>query len=530
MVKMMKQEKQTALYCRISREDEYSDISSSIETQKVYLKRYAQNNQFRRLNYYIDDGYSGTDFNRPGFNELKKAIEENLIDTVITKDLSRLGRDYLITGYYIEQYFPENNVRYIAVNDQVDTAIKENDFAPFRNIMNEWYARDISKKIRSAYHTKALNGEFTGAYPPYGYKKKSKNKHQLIVNEQEASVVIDIFQLFIDGNSVYHIARYLEEKQILTPRAALYQNTGIYKTKSTINHPYQWSEKTIINILKNETYIGYIISQKHQTTSYKNKKLIYNPKNKWIIARNKHKPIIDIETFNEAQNIFLKKKRKPLKYHENIFRGKVRCDMCGRTFVLTVREDRNTYGTLECSTYRKYGKRRCLSHYITYESLALQITENLNQLLLVLNNKRNNLLNYIKHQQQFEHKINTNKSKISNTQDRIVEIDKLLKKTYEKYLLDKLDDDMFYDIKQSYMDERATLLNFEKLVNEELIRYQQHEKNINSFIDKLIEFDSFDLLTQKMMDELIDHIVVKQAKDENDKRNIEIYYKFIGKI
>jgi len=210
----MKTNRITALYCRISREDEMTDVSSSIETQKAYLKRYANQNKYENIKFYIDDGHSGTNFDRPGFMELKKDIENQLVSTAITKDLSRLGRDYLTTGYYMEHYFPVNNVRYIAVNDQVDTEKEDNDFAPFRNIMNEWYARNISKKIRSAYKTKALNGEFTGPYSSYGYNKDSKDKHKLIIDKKQAEVVKLIYKLYLDGLTVYKISIVLKYKKI----------------------------------------------------------------------------------------------------------------------------------------------------------------------------------------------------------------------------------------------------------------------------------------------------------------------------
>ena len=196
---IMKENNITALYCRISREDELISESSSIETQKAYLSRYSNSNKLYNIRYYIDDGFSGSNFDRPGFMELKKDIENKLVSIVITIDLSRLGRDYLTTGYYIEHYFPLNGVRYIAINDQVDTDKKDNDFAPFRNIMNEWYARDISKKIRSAYKTKALNGEFTGPYPSYGYSKDPKDKHKLIISKKQAEVVKLVFKLYLEG-------------------------------------------------------------------------------------------------------------------------------------------------------------------------------------------------------------------------------------------------------------------------------------------------------------------------------------------
>lgn len=217
----MEKEKITALYCRISREDELNNISSSIETQKAYLKRYANQHRLYNIKYYIDDGYSGTNFDRPGFGALQNDIENGQIEVVITKDLSRLGRDYLTTGYYIEHYFPTNSVRYIAINDQVVTLLNDNDFAPFRNIMNEWFARDISKKIRSAYHTKALNGEFTGPYPPYGYDKDPENKNHLLINSAQAIIVRKIFNLYVRGISIYGISKELRTEKVLSPRANL---------------------------------------------------------------------------------------------------------------------------------------------------------------------------------------------------------------------------------------------------------------------------------------------------------------------
>ena len=250
----MKTNKITALYCRISREDELIQESSSIETQKAYLSRYANSNKFYNIRYYIDDGYSGSNFDRPGFMELKKDIESQLVSIVITKDLSRLGRDYLTTGYYIEHYFPVNNVRYIAVNDQVDTEKEDNDFAPFRNIMNEWYARDISKKIRSAYKTKALNGEFTGPYPSYGYNKDLKDKHKLIINKKQAEVVRLIYKLYLKGVTVYKISKVLKDRKILTPRAELHKKYGVYITENVKKYPYDWATQSILSVLKNKVY------------------------------------------------------------------------------------------------------------------------------------------------------------------------------------------------------------------------------------------------------------------------------------
>jgi site-specific DNA recombinase len=352
----------TALYCRISREDELIKESSSIETQKAYLNRYANQNKYYHTKYYVDDGYSGTNFERPGFLELKNDIENCKVSTVITKDLSRLGRDYLATGYYIEHYFPLYDIRYIAINDQVDTDKNDNEFAPFKNIMNEWYAKDISKKIRSAYRTKAFNGEFTGSYAPYGYDKNPKNKHQLVISPNKAQVVKTIFKFYLEGMSIYKISRMLKDEKILTPRADLYKHYGTYESIHTTNFPYEWDAQTIMNILLNEVYIGTIICNKHQTKTFKTKQLKQNPKNEWIISRHKHEPIIDDLTFQKVQDLMRINKRLPKTDHMNILKGKVRCNECGKTLSLSMRNDRKVHGTFSCGTYRRYGKERCSSH------------------------------------------------------------------------------------------------------------------------------------------------------------------------
>ena len=310
-VRIMETNKITALYCRISREDDLSDISSSIETQKAYLQRYANQNKYYNTRFYVDDGYSGANFDRPGFVNLASDIENNLIGMVLTKDLSRLGRDYLTTGYYMEHYFPLHKVRYIAINDQVDTDKKDNDFAPFRNIMNEWYARDISNKIRSAYKTKALNGEFTGPYTPYGYDKDPNDKHKLIINHRQSKIVRRIYQLYLEETSLYKISKILKQDKVLTPRADLNKSQGVYVSIQIEKYPFDWAIQSLLGILNNEVYIGNIVCNKHQTSSFKSKKLRQNPKSEWIVSLNMHEPIIDREQFIRVQQLMLVKKKTP---------------------------------------------------------------------------------------------------------------------------------------------------------------------------------------------------------------------------
>ena len=226
------------------------------------LYQYAKEHHFTNIVYYVDDGYSGTTFDRPEFQRLKNDIEKGKVGVVIVKDLSRLGRDHIMTGYYLEHFFPEYKVRFIAINDDVDSEKGINDFTPFKNIMNEWYAKDISKKIRSAYKIKAMNGEFTGAYAPYGYKKNPDNKHQLIINEETAPVVKRIFQMACEGLTAYQICRVLKNEKILKPRAQIMNDNGRYYNPLWVKHPYDWSTMTIYAMIKNEEYLGHLVCNK----------------------------------------------------------------------------------------------------------------------------------------------------------------------------------------------------------------------------------------------------------------------------
>lgn len=519
-----------ALYCRISREDELIKESSSIETQKAYLKRFANQNKYYNTRYYIDDGFSGTNFERPGFTKLKKDIENDSVSIVITKDLSRLGRDYLTTGYYMEHYFPLYDVRYIAINDQVDTINNYNDFAPFKNIMNEWYARDISKKIRSAYKTKALNGDFTGPYPPYGYDKNPDNKHQLIISSNKAKVVKKIFDLYLDGVSIYKISGILKESRIFTPRADLYKSNGSYGSIHTKKYPYEWAPRTVMNILLNEVYIGNIICNKNQTKTYKSKQLKRNPMTEWIISENKHESIIDLETFLKAQEIIIKTKRLPRTQHINIFKGKVRCDKCGKTLALSVRNDRNVYGSLSCSTYRRYGKERCTSHYITYDYLVELIKSRINKLIELAKQG----------EKTFNSKVIKNTSLIKNKESlekqyqkllsRQKDITVLVKKMFEKYISDKISESKFYELDNIYDFEKQEVKEKSNDIERKIDAINLRINDISKYYNMISKYDEITDLTHDDVIRLIDKIIIKEQKGRNKKRLVEVYYKLVGKM
>lgn len=250
MAKKNQQDRFTALYCRLSRDDEFSGDSASNQTQKTMLTQYAKDNGFTNCQYFVDDGYSGTNFDRPDFTRMIDLIEQNRIGVVIVKDLSRMGRNYLQTGYYTEAIFPDYDVRFIAINDNVDSANGDNEFAPFKNIINEWYAKDCSRKVRSAFRTKAMNGEYTGGYPAFGYSKSLEDRHKLMP-DKFAPIVQKMFQMALEGTTCFHIAKYLEAEKIPTPRAYLMDTEGKYVANERVKHPYSWATTTVHQILSN---------------------------------------------------------------------------------------------------------------------------------------------------------------------------------------------------------------------------------------------------------------------------------------
>lgn len=298
------EEKITALYCRLSQEDEKEGDSNSIENQKAMLMKYAIENGFRNIEVFVDDGYSGVFFNRPAFQKILNLIEENKVETLITKDLSRLGRNYISVGNYIEMEFPHRDVRYIAVNDNYDSQdinSSSNELAPFKNLFNEWFARDTSKKIRAVIKSKAERGERIGSHIPYGYKKDPDRKGHLIINEETAKNVKLIFQLCATGMGPRNIAKILAEKKIPRPSVYRYENDGVIIQKTDITDRYSWATKTIVGMLENEVYLGHTVNCKTTTLSYKDRKKKVVPIENQFRFENTHEAIIDKETWDIVQ-------------------------------------------------------------------------------------------------------------------------------------------------------------------------------------------------------------------------------------
>lgn len=497
------------------------------------LYQYAKENHFTNIVYYVDDGYSGTTFDRPEFQRLKNDIEKGKVGVVIVKDLSRLGRDHIMTGYYLEHFFPEYKVRFIAINDDVDSEKGMNDFTPFKNIMNEWYAKDISKKIRSAYKIKAMNGEFTGAYAPYGYKKNPSNKHQLIINEETALVVKRIFQMACDGLTAYQICRVLREDKILKPRAQIMNDNGRYYNPLWEEHPYDWSTMTIYAMIKNEEYLGHLVCNKASTSSYKSKKLLPVDKDKWIIKKNTHEAIIDEETFKRANEIFYRIKKRPKKDGKrSMFSGLLRCDVCGKA--LSLYSSDKKWDSFCCVTYRSFGKSYCSAHYIRYENLYDFVLNDIRkQIKLALSDKESFIKSIMINTNQNEQKSKfLYEKEIKKHETRLNELQKIEKRLYEDMALERITPEMFGNLTKDYEEEKKNLKKRIEELSNAINLNKDTEKQVQYFIELIEKYKNIKELDAKILNELINKIVVYEREIINGVRTqkIEIEYNFVNKI
>lgn len=525
----------TALYCRLSRDDDYHGDSASIQTQKQMLEQYAKQNSFNHTKFYIDDGYSGTSFERPGFQELIKDIEKSKVSTIITKDLSRLGRDYLKTGYYLENYFPEHKVRFIAVNDSVDSSKEHQEFTPFRNIMNEWYAKDISKKIKSAYHTKALEGKFTGPFAPYGYMKDPNNKHKLIVNPETGPVVKRIFELARSGLTTFKISMALNKDKVLKPRAQIIKDHGKYVMDKFVKYPYDWSSRSIHAILMNIEYLGHLVCNRNTSKSFKDRTLVNVPKEDWIIIKNTHEALIDEETFDMIQPMITAKRtniKETTTYQ--MFIGLLRCPHCGKTLSFSRYNNRKSFGSYACSTYRRFGKGYCTTHYISYEKLYSIVLEDINKHLKQANINEASILKHMLESNQVKHEkdLNRYQKEILKFEKRVEDINALIKKMYEDRMHEKISEERFIIFLKDYEVEQKSIKENINELTLQLSEYKDKKDDTEKFLSIIKKYKHLKELDASILNEMIEKILVYDAKEVNGEKQqrIDIYYKFVGII
>lgn len=527
----------TALYCRLSRDDGTESESNSIGNQKKLLSQKAKEMGLTDTKYYVDDGYTGTNFNRPGFKQLIDDIEIGLVSAVMVKDLSRLGRDYVSVGNYTDSYFPEHNIRFIAVNDAIDSDEGESEIAPFKNILNEMYARDISKKIRSSHRLRGSMGEPL-SQPPYGYMKSPENKKKWIIDPEAATVVKSIFKMCLDGKGNETIARELQENEVLIPMA-YWQSKGLNRGgKKTQTNPYKWCKTTVQKILSQQEYCGDIINFKTYSKSFKNKRRIENSKENWAVFKDVNEPIIDRETFETVQKFISKTKRRAPKKENgerSIFNGLIYCGDCHSKMRYHTSTSNKEIHYFTCSDNKVDYRGKCPGrHYVRADALEEVVKLELRRLVEMLEIDKSYFAQLIlrKNDEEREKDKKFLESELQKAIARSNTVSQLYEKLYEDNVIGKVSDEWFVELSHKYEKERMDLKV--KIAD---TRYKIEElKNNNSeygkFISAIRRFMQMDNLTSPLLRELIDHIDIFETEGTGKSRTqrIVIYYRFIGYI
>lgn len=527
----------TALYCRLSRDDGTESESNSIGNQKKLLSQKAKEMGLTDTKYYVDDGYTGTNFNRPGFQQLIDDIEIGLVSAVMVKDLSRLGRDYVSVGNYTDSYFPEHNVRFIAVNDAIDSDEGESEIAPFKNILNEMYARDISKKIRSSHRLRGSMGEPL-SQPPYGYMKSPENKKKWIIDPEAATVVKSIFKMCLDGKGNETIARKLQENKVLIPMA-YWRSKGLNRGgKKTQTNPYKWCKTTIQKILSQQEYCGDIINFKTYSKSFKNKTRYENSKENWAVFKDVNEPIIDRETFETVQKFISKTKRRAPKKENgerSIFNGLIYCGDCHSKMRYHTSTSNKEIHYFTCSDNKVDYRGKCPGrHYVRADALEEVVKLELRRLVEMLEIDESYFAQLLlrKNDEEREKDKKFLESELQKAIARSNTVSQLYEKLYEDNVIGKVSDEWFVELSHKYEKERMDLKA--KIAD---TRHQIEElKNTNSeygkFISAIRRFMQMDNLTSPLLRELIDHIDIFETEGTGKSRTqrIVIYYRFIGYI
>ena len=531
MLRQTNQQPITALYPRLSHEDELQGESNSISNQKRILETYAKQNGFSNLRWYTDDGYSGANFQRPGFQAMLADIEAGKVGTVIVKDMSRLGRNYLQVGMYTEMVFPQKGVRFIAINDGVDSAQGDNDFAPLRNIFNEWLVRDTSKKIKAVKRSKGMSGKPITSKPVYGYLMDEDEN--FIIDEEAAQVVKKIFTLCMNGRGPSQIADQLEKDKTLTPTA--YKNKQGVKTPHTEpENPYRWHESTIVNILERKEYIGATVNFKTYTNSIWDKKQRENPEENRVIFYNTHPAIIEQEVFDKVQEIRQQRHRRTATGKSSPFSGLVFCADCKqKLYYSTTKYFEKRQDFFTCSTHRA-NKDKCSGHYIRAVVLEDLVWNHMKEVISYVTRYEAHFRVEMeqKLRLQSEETIRVYKKRLAQAEKRIGELDRLFIKIYEDNAKGKLNDDRFAMMSKTYEDEQAQLKVEIVNLQKEIEVQERQIEDLEQFIQRARRYTDLTELTPYALRELIKAVYVEAPDKSSGKRKqrVHIEYDLVGYI
>ena len=524
------------LYTWLSVDDGYVDReSNSITSQKQMLTQFAEYHGIEIVETYVDDGWSGTNFERPDFKRMIADIESGKINTVITKDLSRLGRDYLQTGYYTDMYFPSKRVRYIAISDGIDTSTGYNEMAPFKNLFNDFYARDISKKIRSTLTTKARAGIYHSTVPPFGYRKSPADSHMLLRDEETAPYVIKMFELSASGRGPAAIANYLRAKKVPIP-AYWHHVRGErawqgYKGENDASN-YRWFDTTVRSILQHEVYIGNLVAQR-QTHIFKVGKSFVRPKEEWVIVEDVFEPLVERELWERVQESFSNPTRARKKTGlASIFSGIVFCDTCNRRISFVPERAEKIY-VGSCMEYRKIGRQGCTPHRIYEKDLYDAVLKDIREWAkLALEDEQAVLEKVMEHENRNEPDAGAAIEKRLSLEKRLGEVEKVIAKLYEDYALGKAGADEIDLLLPKYRKEQGELKAQLALFQEESNEQRETTQNAEKWVALIRQYSDLQKLTAGIIRELITKIYVGDVRkvDGEKVQSIEIHYRFIGSL
>lgn len=540
----VKRIKYTALYERLSRDDEMQGESNSIVNQKRYLEEYAQAQGFKNIRHFTDDGYSGTNFKRPGFQKMIAAIEAGEIDVVCVKDLSRFGRDYLKVGFYTEIMFPEKGVRFIAINNSVDSANPtENDFTPFLNIMNEWYAKDTSNKIRTIFRSRMQDGKRCSGAIPYGYRRDPEDKNHLLIDEEAAKVVRRIYQMVIDGMGSQAIANQLTADNVLIPSAYLEQSEHGESRNHSYHDPCRWNCTAVSYILDKQEYMGHTVLGKTICENFKTKKRRKARPDELIIFENTHEPIIDAETWHLVQKLRRRTRRKLANgSYSHRLSGLVYCADCGKRLSYSSpqsqhRPDGKTYdadSSFRCPTYKSmYGE--CTMHYIKSSTLDKLVDEAVRKIARYVLRNEQAFLEQVRvlTSADQKHTQSEDKKELVNIKKRIAELDNYIKRLYEGNASGKIPDRQFEKLMAQYDSEQQELEERVKEIEVSIHEIQQESENGQQFVRLVQKYRDLTEIDQTALNEFIDKVVVHEAtggRTADRSQQIDIYFNFIGQF
>ena len=531
----MQTEKITALYARFSHDENTLGDSNSVANQKKLLVEYADSHGFTNCRTYADDGYTGVNFERPDFKRLMNDIENGLVGTVIVKDLSRLGRNYLMVGQYTEMVFPSYGVRFIAINDNVDSAEGSNELMPFSNLMNEWYSRDISKKIKASVNQRGRSGKRLTTKPIYGYKRDPENKDNWIIDEYAADVVRKVFKLYLDGYGVTAISEILRDEKI--PKPNMYLEYYKHEENEIREYQYEWGGTTITSFIRRREYCGDTVNFRTRRLSYKNKKIIINPPEEQLIFENTHPAIIDRETFEKAQEIYNSRHRKHSSPdRSSVFSGYLFCLDCkARLHIHRNKRPKKVKVSFECTSYRKRIKHNpCFYHTITFLELNAYVTEQLIRLFYLANYDMTALKAMADSScsKAETTALKNVREELESAQNRIAEINKYIQGLFEAKVRGEIDSELFGNLSKTYTDEKKSLNSrIAELLTAEL-HLKEENKKVHRFYSALAKHGDFHELTHELMRDLINRIEIGAAainpETKQKTRRIDIYYVGVG--